>query len=401
MRLTDVDAPRSCEENRRITARRREAAGLARRESDQIPRPEHHVTAMPYPASAWRLSAGFPDPATPKLCADVVKSFVPKCSRSEAGATRQHRLALLIAVDRRLRAQSEPSRPERGGDIAATPMVVICESVRGRSWCACAPARYVREPLRRAPSLRRARQDHDDGRLGDDDGRQRGDERPLDDDARSPDALGTSPLEHSSLTKRQRYSGGVQRTLTFRSFPLASITEGTRQFGDNSLGGGGWSAAPVSLGSLCSTGHFPSTATSAIAIRNARSTSTPAVRGESSQGRPNRLHGGPYGGPSAGHQGAQKAGIAHAEAGEPHRYPGRKPNFDRTQLGIIRDLLAQDDSPTAIAEATGVSRQAAYPVQDDPAKAETMLAEWGMEQRPSRPFCLPICRRGSVVCGAW
>ncbi len=108
-----------------------------------------------------------------------------------------------------------------------------------------------------------------------------------------------------------------------------------------------------------------------------------------------------YGGPSAGHQGAQRAGIAHAKAGEPHRYPGRKPSFDRTQLGIIRDLLAQDDSPTATAEAAGVSRQAAYPVQDDPAKAETMLAEWGMEQRPSRPFYLPICRRGSVVCGAW
>ncbi len=52
--------------------------------------------------------------------------------------------------------------------------------------------------------------------------------------------------------------------------------------------------------------------------------------------------------------GSAEAGIAHAKAGEPHRYPGRKPSFDRTQLGIIRDLLAQDDSPTAIAEAAGV-----------------------------------------------
>jgi hypothetical protein len=34
---------------------------------------------------------------------------------------------------------------------------------------------------------------------------------------------------------------------------------------------------------------------------------------------------------------------------------------------------AQKASPTAIAEAAGVSR-----VQDDPAKAEAMLAEWGM-----------------------
>jgi hypothetical protein len=38
---------------------------------------------------------------------------------------------------------------------------------------------------------------------------------------------------------------------------------------------------------------------------------------------------------------------------------------------------AQDASPTAIA-AAGVSRQVVYWVQDDPAKAEAMLAEWGM-----------------------
>jgi len=59
--------------------------------------------------------------------------------------------------------------------------------------------------------------------------------------------------------------------------------------------------------------------------------------------------------------------------------PGsRKPSFDRGQFGIIRDLLAQDASPTAIAEAAGVLRQMVYRVQDDPAKAEAMLADWGM-----------------------
>jgi hypothetical protein len=35
-------------------------------------------------------------------------------------------------------------------------------------------------------------------------------------------------------------------------------------------------------------------------------------------------------------------------------------------------------SPTAIAEAAGVSRQVVYRVHDDPTKAEAMLAEWGM-----------------------
>ena len=41
-------------------------------------------------------------------------------------------------------------------------------------------------------------------------------------------------------------------------------------------------------------------------------------------------------------------------------------------------MLTQDASPTAIAEAAGVSRQLVYRVQDDPAKAEAMLAECGI-----------------------
>jgi putative DNA-invertase from lambdoid prophage Rac len=56
----------------------------------------------------------------------------------------------------------------------------------------------------------------------------------------------------------------------------------------------------------------------------------------------------------------------------------RKQCFDRAQLRIIWNLLAQDASPTSIAEAAEVSRQVVYRVQDDPAKAEAMLAEWGM-----------------------
>ena len=44
---------------------------------------------------------------------------------------------------------------------------------------------------------------------------------------------------------------------------------------------------------------------------------------------------------------AQKAGIARATANEPRSYRGRKPSFDKTQLGIIRDMLAQDASPNA------------------------------------------------------
>lgn len=51
-------------------------------------------------------------------------------------------------------------------------------------------------------------------------------------------------------------------------------------------------------------------------------------------------------------------------------YRGRKPSFDRSQLDIIRDMLAQDASPSAIAKAASVSRQVVYRVKDDPAKAE-------------------------------
>jgi DNA invertase Pin-like site-specific DNA recombinase len=75
---------------------------------------------------------------------------------------------------------------------------------------------------------------------------------------------------------------------------------------------------------------------------------------------------------------AQRAGIAHAKANEPRSYRGRKPSFDRAQLDVIRSMLAQDASPTVIAETAGVSRQAIYRVQNDPMKAEAMLAEWGM-----------------------
>jgi hypothetical protein len=41
-------------------------------------------------------------------------------------------------------------------------------------------------------------------------------------------------------------------------------------------------------------------------------------------------------------------------------------------------MLAQDSTPTVIAEAARASRQVVYCVQDDPAKAEAMLAEWGL-----------------------
>ena len=75
---------------------------------------------------------------------------------------------------------------------------------------------------------------------------------------------------------------------------------------------------------------------------------------------------------------AQRAGIAHAKAkGETSPYRGRAPSYDRAQLDAVRDMLVQGSGISAIAKATGLSRQAVYRIQADPAGAEATLATWG------------------------
>lgn len=73
---------------------------------------------------------------------------------------------------------------------------------------------------------------------------------------------------------------------------------------------------------------------------------------------------------------AQAAGIAHAKA-EGQTYLGRKPTFDRAQLATVVDRLAMQDTVSAIARATGLSRQAVHRIAADPAAAEASLARWG------------------------
>lgn len=75
---------------------------------------------------------------------------------------------------------------------------------------------------------------------------------------------------------------------------------------------------------------------------------------------------------------AQAAGIEHAKANEKNAYRGRKPSFTRTQMGTVRDMLAQDAGISVIAKATGLSRQAIYRMKDDPAEAEAALVKWDM-----------------------
>ena len=59
------------------------------------------------------------------------------------------------------------------------------------------------------------------------------------------------------------------------------------------------------------------------------------------------------------HEGAQRAGIAHAKANDDRAHLGRKPSYTRAQFHMVRDLLAQAAvGIAAIASETGLGRQA-------------------------------------------
>lgn len=76
---------------------------------------------------------------------------------------------------------------------------------------------------------------------------------------------------------------------------------------------------------------------------------------------------------------AQIAGIAHAKSLEGEkRYKGRKPSFSYEQLTLVLDRLAQNAGVSAIAKATGLSRQTIYRIIDDPTAARASLVEWGI-----------------------
>lgn len=70
---------------------------------------------------------------------------------------------------------------------------------------------------------------------------------------------------------------------------------------------------------------------------------------------------------------AQKAGIAHAKE-QDRKYLGRKPRFTRDQIKAVQEMTGE--SVTKIAELTGLSRQAVYRIQADPAAAIASLEAW-------------------------
>jgi putative DNA-invertase from lambdoid prophage Rac len=74
---------------------------------------------------------------------------------------------------------------------------------------------------------------------------------------------------------------------------------------------------------------------------------------------------------------AQRGGIDLAK--ESGVYRGRKPSFTRSQLQGVRDMLSQEANVSAIAHATGLTRQTVYRIKEDAAAAEAMLARWDWE----------------------
>jgi putative DNA-invertase from lambdoid prophage Rac len=76
---------------------------------------------------------------------------------------------------------------------------------------------------------------------------------------------------------------------------------------------------------------------------------------------------------------ARKAGIAHARAKDPGSYRGRKPTFTRSQFDAVVAMLGKGtEGVSAIAKATGLSRQAVYRIKDERSDMEAALAAWGM-----------------------
>ncbi len=74
---------------------------------------------------------------------------------------------------------------------------------------------------------------------------------------------------------------------------------------------------------------------------------------------------------------AQRAGIDAAK-GDQRKYPGRKPSFDREMVNTVCDLFNLGNGTSAVANLTGLSRQAVLRIRDDRSGVEQALQRWGM-----------------------
>lgn len=72
---------------------------------------------------------------------------------------------------------------------------------------------------------------------------------------------------------------------------------------------------------------------------------------------------------------AQRAGIEAAK-GDPRRYRGKKPSYDQEALEAVLSMAAEGAGTTAIAKATGLTRQTVLRIKADPAAAQAALVRW-------------------------
>lgn len=74
---------------------------------------------------------------------------------------------------------------------------------------------------------------------------------------------------------------------------------------------------------------------------------------------------------------AQKAGIEHARTqAEQTAYLGRKPSYSREQFEDVVAGLDRGENVSAVAKATGLTRQTIYRIRDNRVEAEAALERW-------------------------
>lgn len=74
---------------------------------------------------------------------------------------------------------------------------------------------------------------------------------------------------------------------------------------------------------------------------------------------------------------AQRAGIAAAKQ-DGTKYRGKKPSYDRTELGVVVDMLGSGVGASEIAKTTGLTRQTILRIKNDPKQAARSLVTWGL-----------------------
>ncbi|SFP57960.1 recombinase family protein [Tranquillimonas alkanivorans] len=72
---------------------------------------------------------------------------------------------------------------------------------------------------------------------------------------------------------------------------------------------------------------------------------------------------------------AQKAGIQ-SNKGDPKKYRGKKPSYDRAKLAQVQDMLAAGTGTSAVAKAAGLTRQTVLRIKSDPSAARVAVERW-------------------------